>query len=231
MTRANGDQNVSKHSFQQWRLYVVTDEHLSRGRSHIEIARAAIAGGAVVIQHRDKTASSGKFYRDAQEIRKLTREAGVAFIVNDNLDIALAVDADGLHIGQNDLSAPKARELLGSDRILGVSAATVDEALQAERDGADYLGVGPIFEARETKPDAGEPLGLQLLRTVREKCRLPIVAIGGINEQNLASVIEAGADAAAVISTVVQADDIAAKVRELTGIINAARSGNRWRSR
>jgi len=199
----------------EWRLYIITDEVLAKGRSHAEIARAAIAGGADVIQLRDKSASSRKLYETAKVIRELTRQAHIPFIVNDRLDIALACDADGLHVGQEDLPAPLARRLLGPDRILGVSATTLEQALQAERDGADYLGVGPVFEARGTKPDAGEPLGLDLVRSVHRHCQKPIVAIGGINHENVGRVIKAGADAAAVISAVVAAEDIEEAVRSL----------------
>lgn len=191
-----------------WRLYVITDEELSGGRSHIEIAEAAIMGGADVIQLRDKTASSRKLYEIATQIKKLTEETGVQFILNDRLDIALAVNADGLHVGQDDLPAPVTRKFLGPDKILGVSAINVAEAIQAEKDGADYLGVGPVFEARGTKADAGEPKGLQLIKDIRQRCSLPIVAIGGINHTNILSVMEAGSQGAAVISAVVSAADI-----------------------
>ena len=189
----------------RWRLCVITDESASRGRSHIEIAAAAIRGGADVIQLRDKTASGGTLYRIALALRSLTREAKVPLIVNDRLDIALAADADGVHLGQKDLPASVARRILGPGRILGVSAETLAEALLAEKDGADYLGVGPVFEARKTKADAGEPLGLERIALVRKHCRLPIVAIGGIDAQNARRVREAGADSAAVISAIARA--------------------------
>ena len=202
-----------------WYLYVITDEQLSNGRSHIEIARFAIEGGADVIQLRDKTASSRKLYEDAIAIRKITRDADVSFIVNDRLDIALAVDADGVHVGQKDLPAKVARRLIGSDKILGVSAETVEQAIQAEQDGADYLGVGPIFEARSTKPDAGEPMGLVLLREIQCRCKIPVIAIGGINQQNASETIQAGADGIAVISAIVSAQDIASVSHELKKIV------------
>ena len=202
-----------------WYLYVITDEQLSNGRSHIEIARFAIEGGADVIQLRDKTASSRKLYEDAIAIRKITRDADVPFIVNDRLDIALAVDADGVHVGQKDLPAKVARRLIGSDKILGVSAETVEQAIQAEQDGADYLGVGPIFEARSTKPDASEPMGLVLLREIQCRCKIPVIAIGGINQQNASETIQAGADGIAVISAIVSAQDIASASRELKKIV------------
>ncbi len=198
-----------------WRLYLVTDERLSRGRSHLEVAEAAIRGGADVIQLRDKTSDSGALYRIALALRKLTLEAKVPLIVNDRLDIALAVDADGLHVGQDDLPASVARRLLGPGRILGVSTETPEEALLAEKDGADYLGVGPIFEARGSKADAGDPKGPGMIAPIRAKCRLPIVAIGGIKAGNARSVLEAGADAVAVISDIVAAEDIEQAARRM----------------
>jgi thiamine-phosphate diphosphorylase len=203
----------------RWRLYVITDEQVGRGRSHLQIAEAAILGGADVLQLRDKESSGGRLFRVALQLRKLTREAKVPLIVNDRLDIALAVDADGVHLGQADLPASVARNIMGSGRILGVSAETVAEAVAAEKDGADYLGVGPVFDARGTKPDAGEPRGLELIASVRRRCRLPIVAIGGIDADNARKVLEAGADAAAVISAIAAADDIEEAARRMKGIL------------
>jgi thiamine-phosphate pyrophosphorylase len=203
-----------------WRLYVITDEKASRGRSHLQVAEAAILGGADVLQLRDKEASGGRLYRVAMQLRKLTRDANVSFIVNDRLDIALATDADGVHVGQADLPASVAREIMGPGKILGVSVDTVEEAVLAEKDGADYLGVGPVFEARGTKPDAGEPLGVDRIARIRCNCRLPIVAIGGIDAENAGKVREAGADAAAVISAIVGADDIAHAARRLKHLLS-----------
>jgi len=203
----------------KWYLYVITDEQLSKGRSHAAVAKQAIDGGADVIQFRDKSASSRKLYNDALAIRKITRQTNVIFIVNDRLDIALAVDADGVHVGQTDLPARVARQLIGEGKILGVSVETQQQAIQAEQDGADYLGVGPVFEARSTKPDAGEPRGLVLLKEIRHQCTMPIVAIGGINAHNAKDTIRAGADGIAVISAIVSADDIAIASRELKEII------------
>ena len=202
-----------------WRLYVVTDEKASRGRSHLQVAEAAIAGGADVVQLRDKEASAGRLYRVALQLRKLTRDANVPFIVNDRLDVALAVGADGVHVGQADLPASVARGFMGRGRILGVSVETVEEAILAEKAGADYLGVGPVFEARGTKPDAGEPLGIDRIALIRRHCRLPIVAIGGIHAGNALKVREAGADAAAVISAIAAADDIAQAAGRLKRVL------------
>ena len=203
-----------------WRLHVLTDPKASRGRSHLQVAEAAIAGGADVLQLRDKEASSGQLYQEALQLRKLTSDAKVPFIVNDRLDIALAVDADGLHVGQTDLPASVVRRILGPGKILGVSVDTVEEAILAEKDGADYIGVGPVFEARGTKPDTCEPLGVDCIARIRRHCRLPIVAIGGINAENARKVREAGADGAAVISAIVSADDIAQAARRLKRILD-----------
>jgi thiamine-phosphate pyrophosphorylase len=205
-----------------WRLHVLTDSKASRGRSHLQVAEAAIAGGADVLQLRDKEAPSGRLYLEALQLRKLTRDAKVPFIVNDRLDIALAVDADGVHVGQADLPASVVRKIMGPGKILGVSVATVEEAIRAEKDGADYLGVGPVFEARGTKPDTVEPLGVDCIARIRRRCRLPIVAIGGIHADNARKVREAGADGVAVISAIVSADDISSATGRLKRILEEA---------
>lgn len=208
-----------------WRLYVITDEQVGRGRSHREIAEGAIRGGADVIQLRDKVASSARLYQVALSLRKLTRETNVPFLVNDRLDIALAVDADGVHVGQQDLPASVVRKILGPGRILGVTAETVEEAALAEKDGADYLGVGPVFEARGSKADAGPPQGPAIIERIRPHTRLPIVAIGGIHADNARKVREAGAEAAAVISAVAAADDIEQAARRLKILLAGAEGG------
>jgi thiamine-phosphate pyrophosphorylase len=205
-----------------WRLHVLTDSKASRGRSHLQVAEAAIAGGADVLQLRDKEAPSGRLYLEALQLRKLTRDAKVPFIVNDRLDIALAVDADGVHVGQADLPASVVRKIMGPGKILGVSVATVEEAIRAEKDGADYLGVGPVFEARGTKPDTVEPLGVDCIARIRRRCRPPLVAIGGIHADNARKVREAGADGVAVISAIVSADDISSATGRLKRILEEA---------
>lgn len=207
----------------RWDLYVITDEALGRGRSHEEQARLALAGGAGVIQLRDKHASSLRLYDAARAIREMTRAAGALLIVNDRLDIALAAEADGLHVGPDDLPVTVARRLLRPGMILGASAGSVAEAIAAERDGADYLGVGAVYEARGSKADAGPPVGPERVRRVREAVRLPIVGIGGIKADNAASVIAAGADGVAVITGVVGAEDIAAAATRIVEAVGAAR--------
>lgn len=195
-------------------LYVITDETIRPGRTHEEIAAAAVAGGASVIQLRDKTCTDRRFYEAAKAIRAMTLRAGIPFIINDRIDIALAVDADGVNIGEHDLPVAEARRILGPDRLIGVSAGTIDLAGKAARDGADHLGFGPVFATR-TKPDAGEPVGLDMLRRLKDANILPIVAIGGIDETNIEAVASAGADAAAVISAIIITEDMESAVRNL----------------
>ncbi|MBI4759490.1 MAG: thiamine phosphate synthase [Chloroflexi bacterium] len=205
-----------------WELYVITDAKLSRGRSHREVIQAAIAGGATVVQYREKETGTRRMVEEGQELRALCRQMGVPFIVNDRLDVALAVEADGVHVGQDDMPAKLARKLLGSEKILGVSATNLAEAVQGEKDGADYLGVGPIY-ATGTKPDAAPPMGAAGLAEVVCHVSIPVIAIGGINANNVEEVIATGADGAAVISAIVSAEDIRATTQELLQRIRQAR--------
>lgn len=212
-----------------WTLYVITDAKLSQGRSHLEVARAAIEGGASIIQFRDKEMTTRQLVETARKIKELTEETDIPLIINDRLDVALAVDADGVHVGQDDMPTTLARQLIGPNKIMGVSASTVEEALQAEREGADYVSASPVFTT-PTKPDAPPPTGLEGLRAIVEAVNLPVIAIGGINERNVREVIEAGAHGVAVISAVVSAPDIAAAARRLREIVEAARKGVRCAS-
>ncbi len=204
-------------------LYVVTDSELSLGRSHEEVASQALAGGATVIQLRDKGASTKELCELGQRLQALAASAGGLFIVNDRVDVALAVDADGVHLGQDDMPAHVARKLLGPDKVMGVSVENAKQAERAAQDGADYIGIGAIYEARGTKSDAGDPIGPQAVADLRPRTDLPTVAIGGIKHRNVAEVIEAGADGAAVVSAIVGAEDIAAAATEMKRLIQAAR--------
>lgn len=204
-----------------WRVYVITDSHQARGRSPREIAQAAIEGGATAVQLRMKDEPARAALDAAREIGPLCRAAGVAFIVNDRVDIAQIAGADGVHIGQDDLPVRDVRGLLGPRALIGVSAATVEEAVAAERAGADYLGVGAIY-ATGTKPDAGAPVGLDRLREIRRAVRIPLVGIGGITADNAAAVIRAGASGVAVITAVTRAEDMPAAVRRIRGEVDAA---------
>lgn len=205
-------------------VYVITDAGLSRGRSHEQVVSEAIRGGADVIQLREKHMSSRELVETGLVLRRLTREAGVLFIVNDRVDVALAVDADGVHVGQDDMPADVVRRLIGPDKILGVSVAKEAEALRAKADGADYLGVGAIY-ATNTKADAGAATGPGLLGVIRRAVDLPLVAIGGVNIHNAAEAVAHGADGLAVISAVVAAPDVRGATAALKAVIEEAKAG------
>lgn len=207
-------------------LYVIADPALSRGRSLLEVARAALEGGADAVQIRDKSSPACNLSRVTGEIQPLARKFGAALLVNDRVDVALVAGADGAHVGQDDLPAREARRLLPRPRLVGVSAGTREEALRAAKDGADYVGVGPVF-ATSSKPDAGEPLGLDLLAEIAAAVSIPVVAIGGITADNVAGVFAAGVAGAAVVSAVVSAEDITAAARALKRRIAEARRGPR----
>ncbi len=194
-------------------LYVITDHSLSRGRSNEEVVEAAITGGADIIQLRDKGRTAKQLLQEALKLRNITRRRGVLFIVNDRVDLVLAVDADGVHLGQDDLPLKYARKLLGDDKIIGISAQNVEQAVQAEKDSADYVAVSAIFST-PTKPDA-QSLGLEAITNIKRNVGIPVVAIGGIKEENAAQVRKAGADCIAVISAVVSAVDIEKAARNL----------------
>ncbi len=204
-------------------LYVITDRLLSRGRSHADVIRKAIDGGATCIQLREKDASSRELYLLACELRAITREKDAVLIINDRLDIALAVGADGVHLGQDDLPVAAARRIVPSEMILGVSVDNPRQAREAQAMGASYLGAGAVF-ATATKADAGEPVGLQALAEICRGVDIPVVGIGGINLHNAGQVIQAGAAGAAVISAIVAADDITLAASEIARVIKEAQS-------
>ena len=189
-------------------LCVITDPGLVPGRDHVAIADAALAGGADMIQLRDKTGNLRDLLPQARAIQALCRSRGALFIVNDRVDLALAADADGAHVGQEDLPAASTRRLLGPRRLMGVSTHSLAQAEAARQVGADYIGFGPMF-ATGTKDTGYTPRGLEALRGICRAVSLPILAIGGITLETVSLVIEAGATAPAVISAVVAAPDIA----------------------
>ena len=204
-------------------LYVIIDTAWLKGRSHSEVASQAIRGGAKVIQLRCKEKSIKEFLNIAGDLKKLCSEHDILFIVNDSLEVALAVDADGLHVGQDDLPVETARRLLPIDKILGCSVRTVDEARTAQNNGADYLGVGAMYST--ASKEAAEVVGPEKLKEIRQAVDLPIVAIGGINKSNLRAVMKAGANAAAVISAVMGAEDVEGETRQLVKIIEEGKIG------
>lgn len=199
-------------------LYVVTDSQLSRCRSDAEVARMAYEGGADVVQLRMKNADGGAMLEQANLIRQYADEMCRLFIVNDRVDIAMASGADGVHLGQSDIPLETARRLMGDDAIIGISVDNVEQAVAAEEGGADYVGVGAVFQT-STKPDAMQGVGLGAVFEVRQAVDIPVVAIGGINRGNIQDVIRAGADSAAVVSAVVAQDDVAAAAHELRDLI------------
>jgi hydroxymethylpyrimidine kinase/phosphomethylpyrimidine kinase/thiamine-phosphate diphosphorylase len=204
-------------------LYVLTDTELRPERSAEEIVKAALAGGARIVQLRDKRHSTAVLVPLAKRLRERAHATGALFIVNDRVDVAVAADADGVHLGPDDMDPRDARRLLGPDRILGVSVSTVAEAAPVAA-VASYLGVGAIFGSA-TKSDAGPPVGVERIREIRRAFpKHPIVAIGGIQRENIGDVIAAGADAAAVVSAVVAAPDMERATRELVQRIGAALS-------
>jgi len=209
-------------------LYVITDEGLSNGLSHAEIARLACEGGADVIQLRDKMMGKDEQLAAAREVRRITSLHGALFIVNDHLDVAVASEADGVHLGQSDMKLADALRTAGKELLIGISVSTPEEALEAERGGADYVGAGPVF-ATSSKDDAADAIGLDGLVRIRGAVRIPIVAIGGINKGNAASVIAAGADSVSVISAVVAQKDVKAAAEELKKIVDGALKASKVR--
>jgi thiamine-phosphate pyrophosphorylase len=203
------------------RLYLCTDRLLSLGRPVGETVAAAAAGGVTMVQLREKDASSREFYETALELRALTRSLGIPLVINDRLDIALAVGAEGLHIGQADLPLKKARQLAGRNLFIGISAGTVEEALAAERDGADYLGVGAVYPTG-SKPDAGEAIGIRGLADICAAVRIPVIGIGGLKAENAGEVLGAGAAGVAVISAILSQPDIEAAARRLREALDRA---------
>jgi thiamine-phosphate pyrophosphorylase len=200
------------------KLHVLTDVALQSRFSHLELARSAISGGADTIQFRQKTGSTRWMIEVAREMRQLCTKTGVTFIVNDRLDVAIASEADGVHLGQEDFPIPLARGILGHDRIIGGSAATMDEALKCVAEGADYVGFGPIYPTT-SKEDAGPVSGIEWLKQVIEKIKLPVIAIGGIGKENAAEVMKAGAWGIAVISAVCCQEDPESATRALCNLV------------
>lgn len=207
----------------EYDLYVVTDEKIGRGRSHTELAARAVAGGADVIQLRDKNLSGRALFDAALAVREITADAGALFIVNDRLDVALAAGADGVHLGAGDLPIREARRIAPPGFIIGASVGSVATAVRAREEGADYVALSPTF-ATGSKDDAGPGHGLMMLAEIRAAVALPLVAIGGINAGNVSEVIAAGADGVAVISAVVARDDVTAAARDLRNRIAAAKA-------
>jgi len=200
------------------RLHVLTDVVLQARFSHAELARRAIAGGADTIQFRQKSGTTRSMIETAREMREICGRGGATFIVNDRIDVALACEADGVHLGQDDFPIPLARRLLGEDRIVGGSAGTTEELLRCCREGADYVGFGPVY-ATSSKDDAGPAVGVQALQGAVSRVGIPLIAIGGITAGNAGEVMAAGAWGVAVVSSVCCQEDPEGAARELRRII------------
>lgn len=194
-------------------LYLCTDRRLMKAADLESAVRQAIAGGCSVVQLREKDCTSREFYEQAVRLKSLTDMYSVPLLINDRLDIALAVDAAGIHIGQEDIPVAAARQILGKDKIIGVSAGSVNEALKAERQGADYIGVGAMY-ATPTKKDA-DIVSCEILAEIRRLIHIPIVIIGGINRNTAGKFAHMGIDGLAVVSAVIAAENITQAAREL----------------
>jgi thiamine-phosphate pyrophosphorylase len=203
-------------------LYVVTDRQLTGGRPLRLVVEAALRGGARAFQLREKDLSPRELYPLALEMRQLTHAYGARLLINDRADVALAVDADGVHLTTTSLPASIARQVLGPERLIGVSTHTLAEAQAAAHEGADFLVFGPVFFTPSKAP-YGEPVGLDALRATRAAVHLPILAIGGIKQANLNQVVVAGADGIAVISAIISADDPLAASQALLTTLHAMR--------
>jgi thiamine-phosphate pyrophosphorylase len=203
-------------------LYLVTDRDLARGRATLDIVKAAVRGGTTCVQLREKDCATLEFIQQALSIKEFLNTHGVPLIINDRLDVAQAVNADGVHLGQTDMPLDMAKNIVGDAMIIGISAESLEDAIEAEKGGADYLGVSPIY-ATPTKTDTAPPLGLDGLRQIRNAVKIPLVGIGGLNKDNSAAVIRHGADGVAVVSAIVAAENPETAAGELKQIITAAR--------
>ena len=198
-------------------LYAVTDRHWLNGRTLLEVVRESLDGGVTMLQLREKTLEEGAFLEEARALQALCRERHVPFIVNDNVDIARAMGADGVHVGQSDMEALDVRAKLGPDKIIGVSAHTVEEALLAEKHGADYLGVGAVFPT-SSKSDVGE-MSYETLKAICKAVSIPVVAIGGISGENVGKLAGSGICGVAVISAIYAAKDVKAAAADLKATV------------
>ncbi|HEX7063447.1 MAG TPA: thiamine phosphate synthase [Bacillales bacterium] len=204
-----------------FKLYVITDERFHPGRNLFEVIEEAMAGGADIVQLRDKKSSKKEVLEKARELRRLTERYGVQFIVNDYIDVAMAVDADGIHLGQDDLPLEEARRILGAEKIIGISTHSLEQAKEAESGGGDYIGVGPVFSTG-TKEDVVDPVTPHYVREAAANIKIPFVAIGGIKLHNVDQVLNAGAKRICAVSEIVGSFDVAGTCRQFLKKINQA---------
>ncbi|ODG90592.1 MULTISPECIES: thiamine phosphate synthase [Bacillaceae] len=201
-----------------YKLYLVTDRDVLGSRDLVQSVEEAIKGGTTIVQIREKNCSSLDFYKIAMQVKEVTSKYNVPLIINDRLDIALAIKADGLHIGQEDLPLTVARKIVGEDMIIGVSASTLEEAMIAQEQGADYVGIGSVYPT-STKLDA-KYLAPDELRRIREAVKIPIVGIGGINEKNVSELMETNIDGVAIVSAILGKEDIRSAAEHLSMLVN-----------
>ena len=195
------------------KLYVIVDPDLFKHEDLEKVTLQAIEGGADLIQFRDKSSSDGEFLKLAISLKRITDDKNIPFIINDRVDVALYLDAAGVHLGQDDLPILAVRKILGEKRIIGISASSLAQAKDAQKNGADYIGVGPVFHTQTKKVD--KPIGLKLIGDCRKEIRIPFFAIGGINLDNADEVKKAGIDKIAVVSAVIKAEDPKSAARRL----------------
>lgn len=205
-------------------LYLVTDRGLSLGRTTLELVEAAVLGGVTCVQLREKTCSSREFIEQALCLKTFLKAEQIPLIINDRIDIAQAVGADGVHLGQSDMPFSMAKAILKDTMIIGISAESLEDAIQAEKEGADYIGVSPIYKT-PTKTDTAPPLGLAGIRKIRQRVKIPLVGIGGLNDGNVGEVIKNGADGVAVVSAIVSSESPENAARNLKKIIQEAKAG------
>ncbi|MFA8451399.1 MAG: thiamine phosphate synthase [Bacteroidales bacterium] len=204
-------------------LYLVTDRNLSLDRPIEYIVEEAVKGGATVVQLREKDVSSKDFYTIALSLKQLLAPYNIPLIINDRLDIALAVDAEGLHIGQSDLPYEVARKVLGKDKIIGLSVETIEQAKEANSLDVDYIGISPVFSTN-TKDDISKPLELEGLQEIALFTKHPMVAIGGINAENTPDIIQSGADGIAVVSAIVSQEEPQLAAKNLRSVVDQAKN-------
>ncbi|MDD4182806.1 MAG: thiamine phosphate synthase [Candidatus Omnitrophica bacterium] len=190
--------------------YFITDKNLSR-LGNLSDVRNAVKAGVKIVQYREKNADAKEMYAEAIKLRKICKN--IIFLINDRVDIALAVGASGVHLGQSDMPYKVARKLLGKNKIIGITVHNVEQAVLAQKAGADYVGVSPVFETR-TKPDAKNPVGIELIRKIKQRVSLPVVAIGGINLSNAKEVISAGANCVCAVSAVIAKKNVKSEINK-----------------
>lgn len=197
-----------------WRLCLVTDRGLSRGRSLVDVVAAAVAGGVTMVQLREKDTTTRQFLEEARALKDLLKPHNVPLIINDRVDIALAVDTEGVHVGQSDMPVALVRQLVGPKKIIGLSITNRTQIEREDAQQADYLGIGPLY-AQTTKTDASTPLGVEGFAALRALTQKPVMAIGGLKASNSADVLKAGANGLAIVSAIVGADDPQAAAQEV----------------